>query len=75
MVGVAGRRHDDVELAQRNIGVDAQRPRQAERADAADRMARRLEHLGAVEHLRLGGEAILELAVVEARPRRPSRSG
>jgi hypothetical protein len=30
-------------------------------------MARRLEHLGRVEHLRLGGEAVLVLAVVEAR--------
>ena len=37
---VARGRHDDVEGAQRHVGIDAQRPRQAERADAADRMAR-----------------------------------
>jgi hypothetical protein len=38
-------------------------------------MARRRQHVFGAEHLRLGAEAVLVLAVVEAAIRRSSRSG
>src|SRR5205085_1670268 len=63
----AGGRIDDVEVPERDVAADRQRRRQAEGADAADRMASESERLFRSEHPRPPAERGLALDVVEPR--------
>ncbi|MCY1444386.1 hypothetical protein D9M71_608530 [compost metagenome] len=63
----AGSRQHFLEGAQRNVAIDRQWGGQAERADAADRVAGQFGHFLGRQHLRLAAERFLELAVVQPR--------